>query len=323
MSIPKTVSIIVATHNRAESLKHFLKALEELQVPEDVICSAYIVDNGSTDGTAEILASVQLPNLQLYTLQYKPGGKSACLNYAISLSKPDVYLFTDDDVFPPANWIAEITEPIFSGESDCAAGGIRVAAKYEGDGLDPYSCLCLGDTRHTDRSSTFYMIGANMAISKKVMEHIGGFNEDLGPGRLGTAEETLFSMQAMRAGFRIADRMEVIAEHHFDAHRLTARSYRKRFYTEGLCRGYIAYHWEHKFLSQPKKKVKDAIRQLKMWRLQNAEDYKRENGLNPAEGTVLINIGYARQYAREKGKPRLYPFEKSGALPQSTIRGGT
>jgi len=257
----------------------------------------------------------------MHAVEYKPRGKAACLNYAASLSKPDVYLFTDDDIIPPKDWISGLTEPIFMDTADCAAGGMRVASKYEGEWLTPYSCLCLGDSRYIDRSSTFNMIGGNMAISNKVMKHIGGFNEDLGPGRLGTAEDTLFSMQTIRAGFRVADRMDVIGEHHFDAHRLTARTFRKRFYTEGLCRGYIAYHWEHKFVSQSKKRVQDAIRQLKMWRLQNSEDYKREKGLNPVEGSILINIGYARQYTREKGKPRLYPFEKSGALPHLTIRG--
>lgn len=321
MSTSKTVSIIVATRNRGESLRQFLNALAELQVPPDVICSAYIADNGSTDGTSEILASVRLSNMQLHILEYKQRGKAACLNYVMSLSKPDVYLFTDDDVIPPKSWIPELTEPIFTGAADCIAGGVRVAAKYEGEWLNPYSCMCLGDTRYTDRSSNLFMIGANMAISSEVMEHIGGFNEDLGPGRLGTCEETLFSMQARRAGFRILDKMDVIAEHHFDAWRLTAKGYRKRSYTEGRCRGYISYHWEHKFLSQPRQKVKEAIRKLRMWRMQNPKEYNRDLGLSPEEGNLLVDLGYTRQYLREKGKPRLYPFEKSGALARSRIAG--
>ena len=56
-----------------------------------------------------------------------------------------------------------------------------------------------------------------------------------------------------------------MSQHRIDPARITARSLRTRAYREGLSRGYIIYHWNRQFISQPKRKLKSAIDYLKQW----------------------------------------------------------
>ena len=58
------------------------------------------------------------------------------------------------------------------------------------------------------------MCGANMAVSRRVFEQIGGFDPELGPGITGGGEESLLSWQLKRAGFRLVAAPEVQVEHH-------------------------------------------------------------------------------------------------------------
>lgn len=60
-----------------------------------------------------------------------------------------------------------------------------------------------------------------MAISRRVLEEVPGFDPELGPGQLGTMEDTLFSWQLREAGYRIEMVTETAVEHHFDEERLT------------------------------------------------------------------------------------------------------
>ena len=78
---------------------------------------------------------------------------------------------------------------------------------------------------------------------------------ELGPGALGFWEDSLFSLQLKRAGYRFAFAADAIVEHHFDADRLSRSSFLDRAAKEGRSRAYIAHHWEHRTLSSPRKEA--------------------------------------------------------------------
>src|SRR5207245_421551 len=50
-----TVSVVVGTHNHAESLRHTLQSLKQLSMPEGMACELIVVDNASSDETAEVV----------------------------------------------------------------------------------------------------------------------------------------------------------------------------------------------------------------------------------------------------------------------------
>ena len=100
-----TISVIVATRNRRAALTEFLGALEALKAPApwDLV----VADNGSTDGTAELLAdaATRMPLVSVYEPRV---GKSRALNLAMSRAQGEIFLFTDDDAIPDAQWLSAL-----------------------------------------------------------------------------------------------------------------------------------------------------------------------------------------------------------------------
>ena len=58
----ETVAIVVVTYNRADMLRGLLDGLTKLDQPADAVI---VVNNASTDHTAQVLAEAVTPNLQV------------------------------------------------------------------------------------------------------------------------------------------------------------------------------------------------------------------------------------------------------------------
>ena len=92
------ISIIITTRNRAEHLRNTLKSFERLQVPKEWPAELLIVDNASTDHTAEVIKTSQLSQLPVrYWHEPKPGQSNA-RNSGMANTAGEVIIFTDDDV---------------------------------------------------------------------------------------------------------------------------------------------------------------------------------------------------------------------------------
>jgi glycosyltransferase involved in cell wall biosynthesis len=101
----------MATRNGAATLPQVLDAYCRLTAPLDG-WRLLIVDNGSTDGTGELLTSYA-DRLPLRCLHEPAAGKNRALNLAVEalLAEPDaddaLYIFTDDDATPSADWLLQ------------------------------------------------------------------------------------------------------------------------------------------------------------------------------------------------------------------------
>lgn len=94
------VSIVMPTFNRATLIgQSIASALAQSHQPAEVI----VVDDGSTDGTAEI---VQQFSSHVTCLRQDNAGKSAALNRGIAAATGDVLLVLDDDDLLPAGALA-------------------------------------------------------------------------------------------------------------------------------------------------------------------------------------------------------------------------
>jgi len=103
------VTIIVAMRNEFKNVRLCLEALINQNYPTDLL-EIIIVDDGSSDGTSEILADYQKKYFYLKILQsdFKStdlSRKKVALGQAISNSSGEIILFTDADCVPPPNWI--------------------------------------------------------------------------------------------------------------------------------------------------------------------------------------------------------------------------
>ena len=95
----ESVAIVVVTFNRADLLRVMLDGLAKLEHPADAVI---VIDNASTDHTAEVLAAADLAGLQVHTQAENLGGaggfhRGTKLAYEQGFER--IWLM-DDDVVP-------------------------------------------------------------------------------------------------------------------------------------------------------------------------------------------------------------------------------
>jgi glucosyl-dolichyl phosphate glucuronosyltransferase len=96
-------SIILCTHNGRERLPRTLAAVAALDWPEDP-AEVVLVDNASTDGTAETFPEALGPASVIRLHEPRPG-KSFALNRGLAAARGALVVFIDDDVRPVRGWL--------------------------------------------------------------------------------------------------------------------------------------------------------------------------------------------------------------------------
>ncbi|MFH1010346.1 MAG: glycosyltransferase [bacterium] len=108
-----SVAVIVAGRNERATIAGCLKSLLELDYPPSRV-ERYYVDDGSTDGTAEIAAEIaQISGGRLRILHAPPnraglGPKKNALSAAIQETQADLLVFTDADAEVPRGWLKAV-----------------------------------------------------------------------------------------------------------------------------------------------------------------------------------------------------------------------
>jgi GT2 family glycosyltransferase len=112
----KDVCAIMVTYNRLEVLKTALAhILAQTVKPKAII----VVDNYSTDGTREYLASVQDETVKCIFLNSNEGpagGICAGMEYGLTLQPFDYFWVLDDDTFYDKNALSELLDTITGSE---------------------------------------------------------------------------------------------------------------------------------------------------------------------------------------------------------------
>ena len=110
----ETVAIVVVTYNRADMLRGLLDGLTKLDQPADAVI---VVDNASTDHTAQVLAEAVTPNLQVIDSPENLGGAGGFhlgTKAAVEQGWDRLYLI-DDDVVPAHDCL----EVLLAQDEDC------------------------------------------------------------------------------------------------------------------------------------------------------------------------------------------------------------
>lgn len=299
------VSIIICTRNRAESLRQTLGSVLNVYVPNELVAELIIVDNGSTDETEEVIGEVSTSKLAVQHVYVESPGQSIALNHAISQANGQILLFTDDDVRVPRMWVKRMTGPLFAGEADAIAGGVRLPPHLQRDWMrhTPTAILALSDSLDPERPARF--IGANMALHRRVFDLIPQFDEELGPGRLGLEGETLLALQMRQAGLRIRGALDVTVEHHLDSSRLKHFAFRNAMERLGRSMAYMGYHWRHEEGGRLRSLLgmAKAAGELVMRRMVTRTP---EEGMPGWEQDALRRYYYHKQMLTEAGRPRNY-----------------
>src|SRR5690349_12686793 len=99
------VSVVVPTFNRRASLHRLLMALSAQTYPTEQF-EVIVVDDGSTDGTDQLLASLITP-YALQVIRQANGGPAVARNRGVASAHGALIVFLDDDVEPVPELLAE------------------------------------------------------------------------------------------------------------------------------------------------------------------------------------------------------------------------
>ena len=310
------VTIAICSRNRADELQATLASLQHVEVPKEYDVDLVLVDNGSTDGTREIMHRFHFPAATVKVVREDRTGLSHARNRALLESAGKVLLFSDDDIRFPVDWIKQMAGPILAGKANAVAGGVKLAKSLDRPWATELHRSWLASTESIDRVNPERLVGANMAICRRILEQIGGFNVTLGPGALGFGEETLLAKQILALGGTIAPVWEVCVEHHPDLSRLRRDSYLDAAVKMGQSDGYIDHHWHHKPCSWLRGYLKLSAISFKLWRfrLKNRQAHRNQEGTPAKELIIRRNQALWRFRMSERGLPVRYPTRSAASV---------
>jgi len=210
------ISVILPTHNRKEMLRRALEAMANQSYPEDLY-EVVVVDDGSTDGTADFLAEFSLPHLHLRYLTGEQKGPAAARNLGVWQARGEVILFTGDDCIPDADLLLKHGRR-HQAEKDIAVLGY--VDWHPEANLNPLMHLLAhhGQTAYPmmenpDRVGPQFFYTSNVSAKKEHLVQAGGFDEDF---KWAALEDTELGMRLARLGVRLVLERAAITYHHHE-----------------------------------------------------------------------------------------------------------
>ncbi|MEX0654177.1 MAG: glycosyltransferase family A protein [Phycisphaeraceae bacterium] len=234
------VSIMICTRNRAASLQATLEAIKRLPAPSGLKAELIVVDNGSSDDTADVVQAMRMTNFPVRYVYEPTPGLSHARNRGLREAAGEIFLFTDDDVRPPRNWIDAMCRPIRAGEADAVAGGVGIPEHLQRDWLKGFLLIWLAGTPDLKEGPVTRLVGANMAFHRRVLDAVPRFDSSLGAGASGAGEETLFGWRLLQHGYRMVGLPDVQVEHHFGQDRLEGKTLEHVARSMGRSNAYLA-----------------------------------------------------------------------------------
>lgn len=191
------VSVVVPAYNEAAGIEESLRSLLETRHagPLEVL----VVDDGSTDGTAEIVERLALPSVRL--IRRPNGGKASALNTGVEASSHEIVVLVDaDTVFEPRT-IERLIAPFADARVGAVSGNPRVAnpdrlvTKLQNA---EYLLGCSLDRRmHAQVGIMWCVPGAVGAFRRTVLEEVGLVPTDT------LAEDTDLTVAMRRRGWKV------------------------------------------------------------------------------------------------------------------------
>lgn len=221
----ETVSVIICTRNRAESLASTLASVACCTLPSGWIGELLVVDNGSTDDTRYVVDSAPRGPLGLRRVVEPAVGLSHARNRGLREASGDIIMFTDDDVRVAPSWVSAMCMPMVQGEADAVQGMVLPAPELRRPWLKGIYADAMAIVEPGRAGSPQSLVGANMAFRRSVLKAVPCFETELGAGAAGFGEDTLFGIMIHRAGYRMVYAHDAVVEHHFEPGRLAATSF--------------------------------------------------------------------------------------------------
>jgi glycosyltransferase involved in cell wall biosynthesis len=237
------ISVILCTYNRCENLAKALDSLAGTVMPPAMTWEIFVIDNNSSDCTAEVVEQFQSRYPGRFHYIFEPSqGKSFALNTGIKAAKGNVLAFIDDDVVASSSWLQNLTADILAGTCSGAGGKILLDPNFvpptwlpvEG----PFSVagmLAVFDLGNQPRALDRPPFGTNMAFLRAMFDKYGLFRTDMGPapGSEIRNEDVEFCRRLMNGGEILRYEPDAIVYHAVPERRRTQEYFLQFWFDHG------------------------------------------------------------------------------------------
>ncbi|SDY68717.1 Glycosyltransferase, catalytic subunit of cellulose synthase and poly-beta-1,6-N-acetylglucosamine synthase [Micromonospora pattaloongensis] len=194
--VAEPVSVVVPAYNEKEGIAAAVRSLAGGDYPE---IEVIVVDDGSTDGTADIAEELGLPNVRVVR---KPnGGKATALNTGIALARHELIVMVDGDTIFEADSIRRLVQPFADPAVGAVAGNVKVGNQDTMIGRWQQIEYVIGfnlDRRLYETLQCMPTIpGAIGAFRRRALIDVGGVSGDT------LAEDTDLTMALSRVGWKV------------------------------------------------------------------------------------------------------------------------
>jgi hypothetical protein len=184
-----TATVLICTYNRADLLAETLDslALSRTTFRWNVI----VVDNNSTDQTGSAVTSraASYPVKLIYLFEPRQG-KSNALNTGLAATDAEIIIFTDDDVRVGEGWVEASCRAMLDDPTIDYTGGPVLPIweqprppwlhEHRSDLWGTLAILDYGPQVFIFEDRQRVPLGANMAVRRRLIDRIGGFDPKLG-----------------------------------------------------------------------------------------------------------------------------------------------
>ncbi len=226
------VSVVICTYNGSETIAETLSRLQEVDYPDFEVI---VVDDGSTDGTSEIV--VGYPARLIRTANR---GLSSARNTGLKQAEGEIVVYLDDDAYPDPHWLRYVVHAFKEADWTCVGGPNLAPA------TDPPLAQAVanspGGPVHvllSDQEAE-HVPGCNMAFRRDRLREIGGFD----PRFCTAGDDVDVCWRIQERGWKIGHHPGALVWHH---RRPSIRRYLKQQVGYGRAEALLEDKWPGKY----------------------------------------------------------------------------
>lgn len=201
--VTEPVSIIVPAYNESAGIEAAVRSLLASDHQVEVI----VVDDGSTDGTADIVEALDLPGVRV--IRQQNAGKPAALNTGIAAASCNLLVMVDGDTVFEPDAVRMIVQPFANRRVGAVSGNAKVVNRGGLLGRWQHIEYVVGfnlDRRLFDLAECMPTVpGAVGAFRREALLRVGGVSD------ITLAEDTDLTMALCRDGWRVVYEERAVA----------------------------------------------------------------------------------------------------------------
>jgi GT2 family glycosyltransferase len=214
MSLPPTVSVILATWRREEALRLVLGDLAR-QIGD--AAEVVVIDQNQPQMPAAVYEEFRRSRHRLVILPHVPGVVAA-RNDGAKIATGEVLVFIDDDVrIDEPSYLEKVARDFLEPDVAAICGqelsppDYRPSAAPAGDFASPFEEACFFQRASTERREVFHLATCNCAVRRTAWDKMGGLDPIFAGNAYGDDYDLALRMRA--AGMKIVFDPEISVRH--------------------------------------------------------------------------------------------------------------